>query len=403
MSEKQQYTQAFLNQRKMAMVLPLFIWPVALVLFLLAGGGSKSEAVEINKNGSGINTKVPEGGKKGIVTGKLDAYNKARDDEERRKKMTSLDEYSFPDDTSSVINGSATNSSIAVRKPINDPAVTELSGKVNSFYEKPSTTDRAKQEKIDKLLQLMENKQSTAGLSDEEYVNRELLKNPYTKLIEKQMAMGDSSIKPPVEKRAVMEVASNKHDVVVSALRPIQDTTKRTKVVTGNSFYSTGMHPASKTGNTISAVIHQAQAVIDGSSVKLRLLNDITINGKFVPKNTSVWGLASLKSERLSLNITSIRYNKDIMPVNLTVYDNDGMEGLSAPGSVARDAGKAALAQGAQGVGGGNYSVSVAQSVGQQMAMEAANAGLGAAKSLVSRKVKQVVVYVKANYTVYLK
>lgn len=405
MNEKpHQNSQAFINQRKMAMVLPIFVLPVATLLFWMFGGGTQASTAQTT-NQSGINTTVPEGQSDGIVSDKREAYNKAQQERERQNKMSSLDEYAFPEaDTSSVINGSQSSSNIAVRKPINDPAVTELSGKVNRFYEKPTPAKSAKEEKMDRLLKMMEDKQATNGLTDEEYVNQELAKNPYTKYIERQMMAEDEKNRPAPapEKRPVMEVSYDRQNRTVSALRQSdQDTTK--KVNQGNSFYSTGNRGRARAGNTISAVIHQDQTIVDGATVKMRLLNDITVNGYLVPKNTFVYGIATLNSERLNLNITSVKYKNDILPVDLKVYDNDGIEGVSVPGSEARDAGKAALAQSAQGVGSGNYSVSVAQSVGQQMTMEAANAGLSAVKSLATKKARQIKVFVKANYRVYLK
>src|SRR5690606_16131085 len=38
-------------------------------------------------------------------------------------------------------------------------------------------------------------------------------------------------------------------------------------------------------GNTIEAIIHDTQELVAGSTVKLRLLNDVKINGRLVPKD----------------------------------------------------------------------------------------------------------------------
>ena len=69
--------------------------------------------------------------------------------------------------------------------------------------------------------------------------------------------------------------------------------------------------------NAIEAVIHENQILVNGAVVKLRLLNDLYINGSLIPKGNFVFGIASLNAERLEVEINSIRYNQSLYPVKL--------------------------------------------------------------------------------------
>src|SRR5690606_21133796 len=93
----------------------------------------------------------------------------------------------------------------------------------------------------------------------------------------------------------------------------------------GNGFFSLDDDmTAAAAQNTIEAVIHETQTLTSGSTVKLRLLNDVYINGKRIPKDNFVFGTASLNGERLEITIDHIRDGASLFPVSLNVHDMDG-------------------------------------------------------------------------------
>jgi conjugative transposon TraM protein len=142
-------------------------------------------------------------------------------------------------------------------------------------------------------------------------------------------------------------------------------------------------------------MVHQSQVVVEGSTVKLRLLTDVFINGKLVPKDNFVFGTASLEGERLVIKINSIRYNSSLYPVDLSVFDIDGIEGVYIPGAITRDVAK----QSADRV---IHEVSLATS-DPSVKAQAATAGIEAAKTLLSKKAKLIKVTIKAGYQVLLR
>lgn len=147
--------------------------------------------------------------------------------------------------------------------------------------------------------------------------------------------------------------------------------------------------------NAIEAVIHDTQEVVAGAAVKMRLLNDIFINGKLIPKDQLIYGVCAISGERLSIEIGSIRTGNYLLPVSLTVHDLDGMEGIYIPGAISRDAAKQTSDEAIQNM----QLMTMDPSIGAQ----AASAGIEATKGLLSKKAKLIKVTVKAGYKILLK
>ena len=161
-------------------------------------------------------------------------------------------------------------------------------------------------------------------------------------------------------------------------------------------FYSLDDKASANTEqNVITAAIDESQTLVTGADVKMRLTADMYVNGTLIPAGTPVTGMANLSGERLKVQVSSIRFQNAIYPVGLAVYDVDGVAGIYIPGSINRDVSKESADQ---ALGEMNM-MSMDPSVGAQ----AASAGIQAAKTLISRKIKLVRVTVKDGYQVFLK
>ena len=80
---------------------------------------------------------------------------------------------------------------------------------------------------------------------------------------------------------------------------------------------------------------------MDGSRVRLRLLDDIEINEVVVPKGTYIYALMSgFGSQRVKGSVKSILIHDELIKVNLSIYDTDGLEGLYVPSSSFRETSK---------------------------------------------------------------
>lgn len=162
-----------------------------------------------------------------------------------------------------------------------------------------------------------------------------------------------------------------------------------------NGFYSLNETKDEGYQNAIEAQVPETQILEAGSTVKLLVLSDLFINGFKIPKNSYIYGIASLSSERLHITISSIRYQNSILPVSLKVYDIDGLEGIYIPGSISRDIVKESSGDAIGSLG--------ATSFDQSLGAQAAGAGIQAAKSLFSKKLKEIKVTIRQGYKILLK
>jgi len=146
--------------------------------------------------------------------------------------------------------------------------------------------------------------------------------------------------------------------------------------------------------NTIEAVIHQTQVLVSGATVKLRLTNDIFVQGHEIRRGTFVFGICELNGERLKVHIDKIASGASVYPVSLSVYGLDGLEGIYVPGAISRDASKQGADQALQSM----QLASMSQSLGAQ----AAASGMETVKSLLQKKVRLIRVTIKADQPVLL-
>ena len=145
----------------------------------------------------------------------------------------------------------------------------------------------------------------------------------------------------------------------------------------------------------LEAVIAADQTVMSGSTVALRLARAGSLDGIPVPAGQLLYGEASISGERLKLHITSVRVSSLILPVDIQVYDLDGIAGIRVPGAMTRDVSKESASEAMSGLG--------LASMDPSLTGQAANAGLQLAKSLTSRKVRAVRVAVPAGYRILLR
>ena len=114
-----------------------------------------------------------------------------------------------------------------------------------------------------------------------------------------------------------------------------QEVVKKVKVT---SDYFNTLCDNDKEPNLIKAIIDENIKAIDGSRVRLRLLDDIEINDVVVPKGSYLYAtMSGFGSQRVKGNVQSIMVDDDIIKVSLALYDTDGLEGLYVPSSQFRE------------------------------------------------------------------
>lgn len=91
----------------------------------------------------------------------------------------------------------------------------------------------------------------------------------------------------------------------------------------------------------IKAIIDENIKAVDGSRVRLRLLDDVEINGLKLGKGSYMYAtMSGFGQQRVKGNVKSLMVDDELVKVNLTLYDTDGLEGLYVPQSSFRETGK---------------------------------------------------------------
>lgn len=115
----------------------------------------------------------------------------------------------------------------------------------------------------------------------------------------------------------------------------------------------------------IKAIIDEDIKAVDGSRVRLRLLDDVEINGVVMYKGAYLYAtMSGFGQQRVKGNVKSLMVDDELVKVNLTLYDTDGLEGLYVPQSSFRETSKD-VASGAlsssMSLNNGSYSNSFSQ------------------------------------------
>lgn len=91
----------------------------------------------------------------------------------------------------------------------------------------------------------------------------------------------------------------------------------------------------------IRAIVDEDIKAVDGSRVRLRLLDDIDIGERTISCGTYLYcTMSGFSQQRVKGSIKSILFEDELIKVNLSLYDTDGLEGLYVPKSAFRETAK---------------------------------------------------------------
>ncbi|WP_026956655.1 conjugative transposon protein TraM [Algoriphagus vanfongensis] len=137
-----------------------------------------------------------------------------------------------------------------------------------------------------------------------------------------------------------------------------------------------------------------------GSRLRIRLLDDILIGDAMVRKGTYLYALISgYDAQRVKLSITSVMLGDKIYPINLSIYDVDGMEGLYVPASAFREFSKEL---GSNTTGGMNISMQQNSDDLSQLYMSALQRMFTSTSQAVSKTIKKNKANIKYGTSVFL-
>lgn len=377
---------------------------------------------------AGFNTELPDPRNAGIIGDKKTAYEQEMTRLKQKEKMRTLEELaagSERENADSVFRGEMLSPETAgtQTRPSSSGGTSERGSSFNSsssayrdinrtlgsFYEQPGEDPEkeALREEVEALRESISRQQNVQPPSYDEQLA--LLEKSY-ELAAKYMPAGENGTRKQVGhgkgtangRAVVAPVARVKTRVVSSLVQPLGDSaliaglsrTHDRGFVTAVGSVSTGEK------NTVRACVHGDQTILGGQSVRLRLLEPMWAGNTQLPRNTLVTGVGRIQGDRLGIGIVSLEYGGMIVPVELTVYDGDGQEGIYIPNSAEVSAVKEVAANLGQNLG---TSISITnQSAGDQLLSELGKGAIQGASQYISKKMREEKVHLKSGYSLML-
>lgn len=141
-------------------------------------------------------------------------------------------------------------------------------------------------------------------------------------------AAKDKAVK--MEENAVKELSDDAENNIV---------VKKSKE---DSDYFNTLSQNEKSSNLIKAIIDEEVKAVEGSRVRLRLLDDIEVNGTLLTKGSYLYAtMSGFGQQRVKGKVESVLIGDEILKIGLSIYDTtDGLEGLYVPASSFRETAK---------------------------------------------------------------
>lgn len=346
----------------------------------------------------GYNVTIPEATVKPAETDKRKVYEQEQYEQQRREKLQSLGDVL--DDrlpvTGEMADAPAPVAPTAIDE--SDAAYRRISGEMAAFYTPAPSCNNTEVEALKEQVAAL---QSQLDAERQQPDPLELAEEQY-KLARKYLGGGTA-----VDEEAV-EPTKQRKDSRLSVMRPVREGEVEASTLDPRAdfavernlgFLTAAGGVAHADTPTVRACVASTQVIRAGSTVQLRLLEAVRIDGVTIPRNTPLYGLATISGMRLQVTVSSVEYGERIFAVEAVAYDLDGQPGLNVPNSRERTALKEALASVGQTAG---TSVNVTRSAGQQVLSELARGGLQASSQYVAGKLREVKITLKANHQLLL-
>lgn len=429
---KKELTEEQRQKQKKFIVYPLMFIIFAVVMWLIFAPSGKEE----EQGQSGFNTDVPAPTDNALVGDKQVAYEQDlfnRKQEQRKEQMQDLasmfgsgesgeqsdDLYSDEpeEEPKSGYYGGGGSSRPKETIYASTNAYRDMNRTLGNFYETPKE-DPEKEEmrkELEELREMAYNRQTEKETADEQLALLEKsyqLAAKYMPQNQGQQFAGQPTATTVTESKpteayrngkAQMNHVGEVREQVVSGLaQPMSDSVFIAEYSKErNMGFHTAVGPATQTEkNTIRACIHDNQTITDGQAVRLRLLEPMRAGETVIPQNALVTGMGKIAGERLGISITSLEYKGLIIPVELTVIDSDGQEGIFIPGSMEIDAIREIAAN-----LGGNLGTTInlnQQSAGDQLLTDLGKGTIQGTSQYIAKKMRTIKVHLKAGYNLML-
>ncbi|AKH95201.1 conjugative transposon protein TraM [Elizabethkingia anophelis] len=381
----------------------------------------KPSAASKEANSAGLNDSIPQATITGLQSDKRKAYELdmiQQKDLAERNTLTSLADYWNTDNTAQQEDlqdsGSNTYSSPPQPKGENQALSSYRNAQhtLGTFYQSNNSYETQRlQEEIRELKKQVEEKESSADNTVQDQLH--LMEKSYqlaakympaTPPQEQTITRQETPVQPVSvgEKEYFVAFTPVAKNTVSALYRPITDSAFIMNIAHKDQqeFITTGtVQQQAQLKNSIRAVVQQTKTLTGESSVQLRLLEAAKTPNRTIPKGTILTATGQFHGGRLQLKIASIELNGNIIPVDISVYDLDGQQGLYIPNSAEMNAMTEIAANMSQNTG---TTLMMTSSPGQQIAGDLSRGVIQGVSGYFSKKIRTPKVTIKAGQLVYL-
>ncbi len=215
----------------------------------------------------------------------------------------------------------------------------QTNGNLSSYYNPKQEKDDQDYKRSSEIIKMLNDKsygKPESNYADTPKENKQSVQQDPVKYLKQQMLVMDSLEKardPEYQNKLMTEnrLKANK-EKMEEFLNSTFNVSKSGINGDFNAIYK------EKDNSFIKAVIDENNKGFLGSRIRFRLLEDIFVGNKKIGKGSILYGqISGFTMQRVDLKIISVFAKGEILPINLSIYDVDGMKGLYVPQSVFRD------------------------------------------------------------------
>lgn len=383
---------------------------------------------------AGFNTEIPDPKSDGLIGDKRDAYEQEQIRRKQEEKRRSLEDFSAllgdktpktgelallagePEAPSQKAGGGSYTPPRQSSVQTSAQIYRDMNRVLGSFYEKPENDPEkeALKEELEALKMRMEESENRKDETDKQLA---LMENSF-RMAAKYMPgangtptdAGTASADVRANGKAPESVPAQTAPAPVGGVRE-QTVSLLQAEISAAEFMENYSAPrnlgfltlAAETGegvkNTLSACVQESQTVVDGQSVRLRLLEPMRAGKMLIPRHTLLSGTAKIQGERLGISIRFLEYRGTIVPLELSVYDADGQAGIFIPDLQELSAAREIVA--GMGTSAGT-SISLSSDAGGQFAADMGRNLIQGVSQFTAKKLREVKVHLKAGHRVFL-
>lgn len=422
---KKELTPQEIQKRKKMLVYPLFFLVFAGAMWLIFAPSGDKEGAQPD----GFNPELPIPKDDIIVGDKRTAYEQEAMQDKQNEKMRSLQDFAFmlgeeeerrsqqvhsgnqvveADNQGKYNYGNGSRNTPTIQSSAQ--AYQDVNRQLGEWYEEPgkAVQDQTLHE-TELRIQELERQLAEKSATEQQL---ELIERTYA-IATKYMPNGQGQVIPEntqvqtvdngnTQKKIVPELVSGVHQSVVSLLAAPMDDDEFLEQYgkpRNMGFITVAGNKTVAGKNSIRASVYQTATLSNGKELQLRLQESMMAGNMLIPEGTVLTGSAKIGGERLHITITSIQYADNVVPVEMEVYDMDGLQGIFVPNSDEITAMKEIAANMGTSMGS---SITITDDAGSQLAADLGRSAIQGTSQFFSKKMREAKVTLKAGYKVLL-